>query len=318
MRTAVVVGSGVAGLTVAWELQDRGWKVHIYADRILERTTSFLAAAVWYPTSVGPRTNVFRWGSATFDTFEQLARQGVPGVVMRESLALYREEPGRPWWTEAIRSVRPARLDELPCGYSHGLRYTVPLTEMPVYLPWLTTRVLERGGIVTRQRLNGLSDVGSLGDAIINCAGLGARSLAADSAVFPIRGQVVRVTNPGLRMSIRDESHPGGRTYVHPRRDDVICGGTAEEGVWDERPSADTSCQILQRCIGLAPQLSEAKVIEELAGLRPARPSVRVEKGRELLDGAPVFHNYGHGGAGITLSWGCARQVSDLVEDTFR
>ena len=50
-----------------------------------------------------------------------------------------------------------------------------------------------------------------------------------------------------------------------------------------------------------------AEVVAHRVGLRPARPSVRLEaEGR-------VVHNYGHGGAGVTLSWGCAEEVRDLV-----
>ena len=44
-------------------------------------------------------------------------------------------------------------------------------------------------------------------------------------------------------------------------------------------------------------------------GLRPVRPSVRLEaEGR-------VIHCYGHGGAGVTLSWGCADEVTQLVAE---
>ncbi|HMC79917.1 MAG TPA: FAD-dependent oxidoreductase, partial [Acidimicrobiia bacterium] len=46
-------------------------------------------------------------------------------------------------------------------------------------------------------------------------------------------------------------------------------------------------------------------------GLRPfRRDSVRLER----EPGARVIHNYGHGGSGVTLSWGCAEEVSALVK----
>lgn len=149
---------------------------------------------------------------------------------MRESLSLYREWPGEPGWTAAVGEVRPARSHELPPGYRHGLRYAVPLAEMPRYLPWLEARVRTLGGQVTRRQLRSLDEVGDGTDVVINCAGLGAGELVDDPSVYPVRGQVVRVGNPGLTMSVRDEDHPGGRAYVHPRTEDCIVGGTLDEG----------------------------------------------------------------------------------------
>lgn len=69
--------------------------------------------------------------------------------------------------------------------------------------------------------------------------------------------------------------------------------------------------RILQRCRRIQPRLAEAAVIETITGLRPDRPSVRVEA--EPIGRALCIHNYGHGGDGVTLSWGCAREVVNLV-----
>jgi glycine/D-amino acid oxidase-like deaminating enzyme len=63
---------------------------------------------------------------------------------------------------------------------------------------------------------------------------------------------------------------------------------------------------------GLAPvRVSPDRVIRSIVGLRPFRPSGFVVKG-EKLDAKTVIHNYGHGGAGITLSWGTSQLA---VED---
>jgi glycine/D-amino acid oxidase-like deaminating enzyme len=57
--------------------------------------------------------------------------------------------------------------------------------------------------------------------------------------------------------------------------------------------------------------VAENRVIRTVVGLRPHRPSgFRVE--REQVGDTVVVHNYGHGGGGITLSWGTAKLATDL------
>lgn len=312
LRT-VVVGSGISGLTTAISLLEAGHEVLMVAAERAMATTSAVAAAVWFPTHVAPWERVSGWGAHTFDVLAHQAAADVPGVVMRESMSLYREWPGEPGWTAAVGEVRPARSHELPPGYRHGLRYAVPLAEMPRYLPWLEARVRTLGGQVTRRQLRSLDEVGDGTDVVINCAGLGAGELVDDPSVYPVRGQVVRVGNPGLTMSVRDEDHPGGRAYVHPRTEDCIVGGTLDEGQWDTRADPAVGAAILARCVDLVPALRDARVLDQVVGLRPGRPTVRLEESERLRSGTRVLHNYGHGGSGITLCWGCAREVTALV-----
>jgi glycine/D-amino acid oxidase-like deaminating enzyme len=60
------------------------------------------------------------------------------------------------------------------------------------------------------------------------------------------------------------------------------------------------------------PDLSDARVLRFTAGLRPYRAGgVRLEL--ERLGDRTLVHDYGHGGAGITLAWGCADEVLALV-----
>jgi D-amino-acid oxidase len=256
---------------------------------------------------------VLRWGEDTYDVLAIHAEMAVPGVVMRESLGLYSQPPGEPEWAAAVGGVRAADADELPPGYRYGLRFAVPLAEMPIYLPWLVARVSELGGGFTQRHVRSLHEVGDGADLVVNCAGLGARELIGDRAVYPVRGQIVRVTNPGLTLSVRDEHHPGGRAYVHPRRDDCILGGTLDEGRWDTTVDMAVGAAIIERCWDLVPALRDARVLEHVVGLRPGRSTVRLEEDEPLSSGVRVIHNYGHGGAGVTLCWGCAREVTTLA-----
>jgi D-amino-acid oxidase len=309
-----VLGAGITGLTTASRLLAAGCAVRVVAAAPIEASTSYLAAAVWFPTHVGPVDRVAVWGERTYDVLAEQAARGVPGVVMRESLALYREPPEYPEWAKAVRGVRPATPAELPPGYRYGLRFVVPLVEMPLYLPWLVEQVRAKGAELRAHHVRSLGELIEDGvDAIVNCSGLAARELVGDRSVYPVRGQIARVSNPGLTMSIRDEHHPEGRAYVHPREHDCILGGTLDEHSWDTRVDVDTAASILRRCRDIAPALADASVIDHVVGLRPGRPTVRLEEDTTDEAGPRVLHNYGHGGAGITISWSCADEVASLL-----
>jgi D-amino-acid oxidase len=98
-----------------------------------------------------------------------------------------------------------------------------------------------------------------------------------------------------------------GPTYVIPRTHDVVLGGTDHVGEWDRSPSPEVAADIVRRAGALVPEVAGARVLRHKVGLRPARPEVRLER---IGD---VIHCYGHGGAGVTLSWGCADEVVGLA-----
>ena len=143
------------------------------------------------------------------------------------------------------------------------------------------------------------------GPLVVNCSGLGARRLADDPTSVPVRGQVVVVEQVGLDEWWLAEDGP---TYVIPRTDDIVLGGTDDEGEWSRTPTPEVAAGILRRATELVPRLRGARVLRHRVGLRPTRPEIRLERVGD------VVHCYGHGGAGVTLSWGCADEVTRLVQ----
>ncbi|MGH3147433.1 MAG: FAD-dependent oxidoreductase [Rubrobacter sp.] len=308
----IVVGSGVIGLSVAVLLREAGLDVRVLTAGLPSETTSSVAAAVWYPYKAYPEDLVLGWGSRTFEVFEELSGVAHSGVRMREGVEIWREMVPDPWWAGAVPGVRRCTEDELPPGYRDGHKFAAPVIEMPVYLAYLMDRFACAGGTVERRTLSSLDEVE---DAlvVVNCAGLGASELVGDASMRPIRGQVVRVRNPGLERFVLDEDNPDGVTYIIPRSEDCILGGTAEEGEWDTSPDPEVGAGILRRCAALEGRLAGVEVLEHKVGLRPGRPYIRLE--RESGSGVSRIHNYGHGGSGVTLSWGCAEEALGLVRE---
>jgi D-amino-acid oxidase len=311
----IVVGCGVIGLTAAISLREAGLDANIVTAELPHDTTSSVAAAIWYPYKAYPEDRVLSWGRMTYEVFEGLSNLPESGVLMREGVEIWPDQAPDPWWADAVPHVRRCREDELPPGYRDGHAFVAPIVEMPIYLSYLMDRFAASGGSVEQRTLSSLEEVAGEARVIINCVGLGARDLVGDASMQPIRGQIVRVRNPGLDRFVLDEDNPEGVTYVVPRSADCILGGTAEESEWDLEPDPETAEGILHRCTRLEPQLEGAEVLEHKVGLRPGRPAIRLER-EDGPNNVPRIHNYGHGGSGITLSWGCAEETLKLVRET--
>jgi D-amino-acid oxidase len=133
-----------------------------------------------------------------------------------------------------------------------------------------------------------------------------------DPAVVPVRGQVVIAANPGVEeFLVNRDPEPPWIVYMFPHGDTILLGGTNEEGNWDRQPSAEVAERIMAGCIAIEPRLRDAEILGHRVGLRPWRPEVRLEA--EPLGDGVLWHNYGHGGAGISMSWGCAAEIARSV-----
>src|SRR5207248_3017403 len=180
-----------------------------------------------------------------------------------------------------------------------------------IYLNYLADRFQKAGGeISSGVRFQQLEDVDSDLRLVINCAGIGARDLAHDHHLEPHRGQVAIVPAiDTVDCAIVCDDAP--LMYVIPRTNDCVFGGTNE--ISDNlNPDPATTEAIVAECARVL-KIGKPRVLRERVGLRPFRKSgVRLER-EKLRDGRPVIHNYGHGGSGFTLSWGCAENVFEVA-----
>jgi D-amino-acid oxidase len=182
-------------------------------------------------------------------------------------------------------------------------------------MKWLEAQAASHSIAIETRTIENLDALLTEASIVVNCAGLGARELTNDETLLPIRGQVVRV-EPGHTRRFIQAGGGQDLAYVIPRQDCTVLGGTQDVGEWDRTVIPETSEAIRQRCIALEPDLANAKVLSHAVGLRPGRPEPRLET--EQREAGVIVHNYGHGGGGVTLSWGCAEEVVRRVQAAVR
>jgi D-amino-acid oxidase len=237
-----------------------------------------------------------------------------PGTGVR--IAAGREVSRAPlepyYWTRLLTDLRACEESELPDGFTDGWHYTAPLATMPVYLGYLRARFEQAGGMLEMSPVTSLAGLGGAAPVIVNCSGAAAHDLVPDPAVVPVRGQVLIAANPGIEeFLINRDPEPPWIVYMFPHGDTILLGGTNDEGNWDTDPKTEVAERILAGCCAIEPRLRGVEILGHRVGLRPCRPEVRLES--EPLAGGVLWHNYGHGGAGISLSWGCAAEITRAV-----
>jgi D-amino-acid oxidase len=303
MADVLVAGAGVIGLTSAIKLAEAGHKVTVRAAEVPGRT-SLTAGAVWGRYLAGPQDKVREWGDRTLAVL--LEEAAVKGTGVR--LATGREASRLPGLKNPVESAAAAQpCDALPDGFQSGWRYTVPVLNMPSYLEHLLRRFDAAGGVVQQATVDTLEDPAT--DFVVNCTGIGAAGLADDADTVPVRGQLVVLRNPGLtEFFIEDPADNPRFAFWLPHGDIVLVGGQAERGSFDLEVDLDIAAEMVARCAEIEPRLADAEVVGHRVALRPARPEIRLGS-----KGDGVIHNYGHGGAGVSLAWGCAEEVVRLI-----
>lgn len=309
----LVLGAGVIGLTTALVLRERGLVVEVWHRDDAAATVSAVAGAIWYPFLAEPRARVLAWSAATFRRLEALARDPASGVHMQPVVEVFATDAPDLWWAPAAGPIERVPAAAVPAPYRAAIRHVVPVCATPTHLPWLAATLRARGGTLRRRVVQSLDEALAAAPRVVNCTGLGARELCGDRELRAVRGQVVVVDRiAGVDARIDDTA--AQPFYVIPRGDELVLGGTAQDG--DERlaPDPADTRAILDGLAAAIPALRLAVVRRERVGLRPYRSTVRLER-EDVGPGRRLVHNYGHGGSGYTLAWGCADEAARLLLD---
>ena len=302
-----IIGAGISGLATAYVLLKQNHSVKIIAKDISPDITSNRAAAFWFPYHIRNDKRGINWCRRSYEIYQMLAEDPATGVSMRQLLKVVRqgvEEQELTWFSfmpdGCYRIMEPREL--LP-GYKTGYEVQVPLIETQIFLPWLMQALSKENVAIEKRVVQSFSEINDA-DVIINCSALGAQQLCNDTEMIPVRGQVGLLEPKKTYSVFLDNELP---LYIVYRKDAIIIGGTYEEGVTTAVTEPETIEQLLENAYTVFPELRSQKVKGSWAGIRPYRPRVRVEKEGN------VIHNYGHGGSGFTIAWGCAEEVATLI-----
>ncbi|XP_055539831.1 D-aspartate oxidase isoform X1 [Wyeomyia smithii] len=333
MKQIVVLGAGVNGLCAAVQLAEHYYgvaNVTLISEQVTPDTTGDGSAGLWGPYYCGKTSDhkIVKWSTATHVFFHQLWKNGLAarvGVSLQPCTRLTTDPQGYPdpVWKDIVfgcEKLSQSELDRL--SYEHGRRYTggyhfaTFTCEPSGLLPYLFNRFVNVGGKFVRARVDNVENIleNRKVDLIVNCTGLGSLNMLGDKEVLSIRGQVARVCAPWVFEIILDDSDDGN--YVIPNSETVILGGTHQMNDFNRNINKDDSKFIFDGCERMLPSLRNATKVSEWVGLRPGRSTVRLELERYVIgeQTVPIIHNYGHGGCGVTLCWGCGSEVVELCQ----
>ena len=322
MDHVAIIGAGVSGLTCGVVFAERGYRTAIFAKETGQQTTSGAAGALWFPYDAEPAERVIPWALETYKALVDLSREARAGVSMIELRQFSRAgEIEIPDWAIPLgaQAVIPSPSTSPRAGsaqrslesFKSGFSLRVPLMDTTIYLDYLANRFVAAGGsIATNVQFKQLEGVDRKFDLVINCTGIGARELVQDRDLEPHRGQVAVVPSiEDFSCAIVCDDVP--LMYAIPRTNDCVFGGTNDISS-DLAVDPATTDRIVAECSRVL-KIEKPNVLTERVGLRPFRKSgVRLERD-QLVDSRTVIHNYGHGGSGFTLSWGCAREILNFA-----
>uniref|UniRef100_UPI00358FEA70 D-amino-acid oxidase n=1 Tax=Myxine glutinosa TaxID=7769 RepID=UPI00358FEA70 len=329
LRVAIV-GAGVVGLSSALAIVEHyggsplGPTITVFAEKFSPHTTGDHVAGLWQPYPHGPVPPAeTKWNWETFQYLLQfLKRADVPemGLFVQSGYNLFKHRVPDPPWCDIVLGFRHLTQDELSLfpGWSYGWFNTTLMLECKNYLPWLMKKLTNYGIKFMKKKVTNFMELSPSYDVIINCTGVEAAHLVPDKEVQPGRGQLTKVYAPWLKHFYSTHDEQKGlynAPYILPGSTGVVAlGGILQLGNWNEEVNDEDRKYIWEGCCKLVPSLRNARVVDEWAGLRPCRSSIRLE--RETLGSGfskvELIHNYGHGGYGVTIHWGCAQAVAAL------
>lgn len=320
-----IVGGGVIGLSTGVLLLKEGHEVEIFAEHFSPKTNSDKACAIWYPIFsdiTEERIPLYKEIVInTWNYFKELEPNKKFGIVLRQNHELFPTEEPLPYYQEILPDFKVEYNPDFPNNLPYQWSFKTFIIEMQEYMPSLFELYKTLGGKVTNKIISSAEDFTQLEtEVIFNCTGLGSKELFNDEKLKPIKGQILIHEKIDLEFCI------GLNEFcLIPRSDGTVLGCLYLENENNDTPTTENSTAIWENVVEKLIErgagnidtskikLSKDKIISVQAGIRPYRKGgIKLEV--QNLNGKMVVHNYGHGGAGITLSWGSCMKAIDLMK----
>jgi glycine oxidase len=330
----IIVGGGIIGLSLSIALRKRGATVLVVERGEPGREASYAAAGMLadFPLETPPALQPLATASARMypEFVHELQDESSTNVDLRDQGTIFFVTPEQLHEHPGLRAdcPLPSPLAELEPALGSVKLPGIYLKERSVDPRALTSAALKaarhRGVdissgtavsavLLSNGRVTGVSTDRTTycAPAVVNCAGAWAGSFPPNRfPTRPVKGQmlsVVGATHDLVRHVIR-----APEVYLVPRSDGrILVGATVEEAGYDKRTDADTIHRMHQAAIGLIPALSQARVLEAWAGLRPGSPDNLPILGETGTPG--YFVATGHFRDGILLAPVTAHLMAQLV-----
>jgi glycine oxidase len=273
-----VIGAGVAGLTCALVLAQRGCAVEIIdrAAGVGQRACSWKAGGMLAPwcEAESADVRVAEWGARAADLWEDFgARVERRGTLV---VAMGRDVPELQQFARRTRQYRRVGADEiaglepaLAGRFQAGLFFDSEAHLNPRETLVALAQRLAALGVVFHWNMAAETAPPATGP-VVDCRGLTAQDSLP--ALRGVKGEMLMLNAPGVALSRPVRLlHPRVPLYVVPRGDGLfMVGATMIEGGAGQYAAARSVLELLSSAYALVPGLGEAELVEIGVDARPA------------------------------------------------
>jgi glycine oxidase len=331
----IVIGGGIIGLALSIELRKQGGSVLVVERGQPGREASYAAGGMLADSGVETPVALQTLATASARMYPEfvyeLQVESGMKVDLRDQGTIFFPSPGHASHPDLPPALPPSALAELEPALAHSDRAAFYFKERSVDPRGLVTAALhaaKRHGVnvssgeevtavnVSGGRVSGVtaSKTSFPAAKVVNCAGAWSGQIAPHAfPTRPVKGQMLCLASPSrdlLKHVIR-----APEIYLIPRSDGrILAGTTVEEAGFDKRTDVATMQRLHHAAIALVPELRNARILEDWAGLRPGTPD-----GLPIL-GATATPGYyvatGHFRDGILLAPITAQVMADVITES--